>query len=117
VIGSGKHLDVAYVERARALVDAGRTREALASLDAALGLDGGRPEVWRAHGAAALKAGRPRTALRSLERATELARDDPESWGLLAQALDALGRGPEADRCRERARAAGSPEAVRGAKI
>ena len=85
--------------------DLGRIPEALASLDAAIGLDPGEAEVWREHGAVALKAGRSKAALRSLERATELDPHDWEAWALRAKALEALGRGDEAARCRERAQA------------
>ncbi len=103
VIASGRHLDVAYFERGRALARAHRYRDALRSLDAALGIDGGRSEVWRKHGRVALLIGKPRIALRSLERATELDPDDPDGWELRAKALEALGRSEEALLCRERA--------------
>ncbi len=89
----------------RELADAGRFPEALASLDATLGFDPGEAEVWREHGAVALKAGRARTSLRSLERATDLDPRDTAAWELRARSLEALGRTEEAARCRERARA------------
>jgi arylsulfatase A-like enzyme/Tfp pilus assembly protein PilF len=93
----------AWHERALALAEAGRAKEAEASEWTALSLNPGLAEPHNQLGILAARRGRPDEALAQFAEATTLDPNDAKAWNNRANALRALNRTDEAKAAYERA--------------
>ena len=101
--GRGREDAVAWHERAIALAQAGRAKEAEASEREALSLNPLLPEPHNHMGTLLARQGRPSDALAHFETAASLDPNNAEAWNNRANALRALGRRDDAREAYERA--------------
>lgn len=93
---AGQARDGALMQRARALMNAGRFDEAAAALAQAGNRFPAVADAWNALGRALFQSGKCDAALDAFRRASKLRPGDPSTWGNVAVALASLGRLEEA---------------------